>query len=179
MIITLIIIIINYHYILGNWLVVAKPSWKIWVRQWEGLSPYILWKIYKIYLKPPTRQQKKTTNQHHEIPEKKKLRHREGGETDHGWRDGGQSGRHGLPKTQDTKMETSWRKWWVSNRKNPSSDMTVMTGSYDLYELYDLLWSVMICYDLLWSVMTYDLWHVMTCYDMLWHVMTCYDHLGI
>ena len=160
MIITLIIIIINYHYILGNWLVVAKPSWKIWVRQWEGLSPYILWKIYKIYFET-TNQTTKENNKSTpwDFP-KKKLRHREGGETDHGWRDGGQSGRHGLPKTQDTKMETSWRKWWVSNRKNPSSDMTVMTGSYDLYELYDLLWSVMICY---------DLW-LMTCYDMLWHV---------
>ena len=26
------------------WLVVKKPSWNIWVRQWEGLS-HILWKI--------------------------------------------------------------------------------------------------------------------------------------
>ena len=45
---------ISYHI----WLVVYLPLWKIWVRQWEGWHPiyiYILWKIKKKCLKPPSR----------------------------------------------------------------------------------------------------------------------------
>ena len=35
-----------------HWLVVEPPSWKIWVRQWEGWHPNIMEK--KSSLKPPT-----------------------------------------------------------------------------------------------------------------------------
>ena len=65
--------------------------------------PHILWKIQKnIPNHQPDNKRKQQINTMR-FP-KKKLRHREGGETDHGWRHGGQSGRHGLPKTRKWRL---------------------------------------------------------------------------
>ena len=35
--------VISFSHFISHWLVVEKPSWKIWVRQWEGRHP-----IYEI-----------------------------------------------------------------------------------------------------------------------------------
>ena len=72
--------------------------------QWEGLSPYIA-ENKNIWNHQPDNKRKHQINTMRFPKNKnKKLRHREGGEADHGWRDGGQSGRHGLPKTRKWRL---------------------------------------------------------------------------